>query len=469
MSPEMLSRFKFALVVFVLLGTVAACPMACAGPPHVNNRDGLKHQPKNVIILIADGCGFNHVKAADYYQCGLIPCQLYEDFPVQLAMSTYPSGWHYDPNSVWASFDYVRENATDSAAAATAIATGVKTFNQGIGVDVNGVRVPNIVEQAEKLGKATGVITSVPFSHATPAAFVAHTPDRDNFGEIARQMVFESAVDVVMGCGHPLYDNNGGYRRPGNLTYIGGETLWMGLTRHTAGGDADGDGIPDLWQLIQTRLEFQTLMTGDTPKRVFGVPQVYETLQEYRSGSASVPPYAVPLTQTVPTLEEMSRGAINVLDDDPDGFFLMIEGGAVDWAAQSNRSGRLIEEMVGFNKSVDAVLAWVEQNSNWGETLLIVTADHESGYLTGPGSGQKPTGPVWNDIVNYGEANMPGMEWHTGGHTNSLVPFFAKGRGAKLFKETIDGNDPVRGPYIDNTDIANIIFALWREQPPGSE
>ena len=448
-------------------------------------KDKRKHLPKNVIIMIADGGGFNHFKAADYYQCGQIPCQPYEDspadlpalalpwrgagvaqekseapakagFPVCLAMSTYPYGGEYNAKVAWCSFEYVENGWTDSAAAATAMATGFKTYNEGIGVDVNGAPVLNLLERAEQLGKATGVITSVPFSHATPAGFVVHNVSRDNYAQIAADMVNKSAADVVMGCGHPFYNADGKPRVTPKYEYVSSST-WSALASGSAGGDANGDGIADSWTLVQTRAQFQALASGPAPKRVFGVPQVYKTLQEERSGNTLAAPYEVPLTQTVPTLEEMTRAALNVLDDDSNGLFLMIEGGAVDWAAHYNQSGRLIEEMNDFNKSIKAVIHWVDKKSSWGETLLIITADHETGYLTGPDSG----GSVWNDLVNNGPGNLPTMEWHSGTHTNSLVPFFAKGRGAQSFKDTIDGYDPVRGPYIDNTDIANVIFSLW--------
>jgi alkaline phosphatase len=154
---------------------------------------------------------------------------------------------------------------------------------------------------------------------------------------------------------------------------------------------------------------------------------------------------------------------LNVLDDDPNGFFVMIEGGAGDWAAHNNQSGRLIEEMEAFNKSVEAAIQWVDTHSDWNDTLVIVTADHETGYLTGPGSkpGTKLLKPVWNALVNKSRGNTPLMQWNSKNHTNSLVPFYAKGRGAQLFDDKIHGIDPLRGPYIDNTDIANTIFALW--------
>jgi alkaline phosphatase len=230
----------------------------------------------------------------------------------------------------------------------------------------------------------------------------------------------------------------------------------------TAGGDADGDGVADPWTLIQTRDEFQALMNGPTPKRVVGTAQVYQTLQVNRSGDYLADPYAVPLIDTVPTLEEMTKAALNILDDDPDGLFLMVEGGAVDWASHGdynpNSSGRMIEEHIDFDNSVQAVVDWVQANSNWGETLLIVTSDHETGYLTGPGSD-----PTWTPIVNNGAGFLPGMEWHSVNHTNSLLPLYAKGDAARMFRRYADQYDPVRGRYIDNTELATVLF--WTMDP----
>jgi alkaline phosphatase len=186
---------------------------------------------------------------------------------------------------------------------------------------------------------------------------------------------------------------------------------------------------------------------------VIGVAQVYQTLQQGRSGDSYAAPYVVPLIETVPTLEEMTRAALNVLDDDPDGFVLMVEGGAVDWAGHANQSGRVIEEQIDFDDAVSAVVAWVNENSNWGETLLIVTGDHETGYLTGPGSD-----PSWQPLANNGAGVLPGMEWHSGNHTNSLIPIFAKGDAARLLVSFADQIDPVRGRYVDNTEMARVVL-----------
>jgi alkaline phosphatase len=131
----------------------------------------------------------------------------------------------------------------------------------------------------------------------------------------------------------------------------------------------------------------------------------------------------------------------------------MVEGGAIDWASHGNQSGRMIEEQIDFDNAVDAVMDWVRESSNWGETLLIVTGDHETGYLTGPGSD-----PSWEFIVNNGAGNLPGLEWHSGSHTNSLIPLSAKGDFARALRRLADEFDPVHGPYVDNTELAQVLF-----------
>jgi len=424
-------------------------------------------QPKNIIICISDGCGYNCVDAASLYQHGKTGEQVYENFPVKYAMSTYSaSGNKYDPDETWKSFDFVKKDPTDSAASATAMATGVKTCNESVSVDTTKARLETILERAEKLGKASGVVTTVMFADATPACFVAHNEKRSNFIEIAREMIFDSPVDVIMGCGHPNYDKEEHPVEKPVFKYVGGENTWNALLSGKAGGDADGDGISDPWVLIQSRAEFKSLMADQTPKRVIGIPYAYYTLQEEREGDVNAAPYAVPLIKSMPTLEEMTSAALNILDEDKDGFFLMVEGGAVDWAGHDMEAGRMIEEQIDFNKAVEAVVDWVGKHSTWDETLVIVTADHETGYIYGPGSGiLKPgeeikTVDVWKPLVNNGKGNLPGMEWHCSGHTNSLIPLYARGVCSEKFDLYADEYDPVRGKYLDNTEIAKLIFSI---------
>ncbi|UCE19663.1 MAG: alkaline phosphatase [Gemmatimonadota bacterium] len=421
---------------------------------------------KHVIVLISDGWGYNQIAATRYWT-GI--AREYESWDVVYPMSTYMWLGNYDTNQAWSDFNYVLSRYTDSAAAATAMSTGVKTYQGAICFDSRMQPLENLIERAEMLGLATGVITSVEWSHATPAGFVAHNRSRNNYDQIAREMVYESAVDVIMGAGHPMYGNEGepvpSPQSGGiNYGYVGGEATWDELVAGTAGGDADGDGIDDPWTLIQTREEFQALAHGDTPDRVLGTAQTRLTLQQARPGGPGrndpQPPYTEAFISTVPTLEEMTRAALNVLDNDPDGFFLMIEGGAVDWANHANQLGRMIEEQVDFDNAFEVVIEWVEANSDWEETLVIVTGDHECGYLWGPNSGSPAT---FNPIVDNGTGVMPGYRYYSGYHTNSLIPLFAQGFGSERFEAYAINDDIQRGPYIDNTNIAHVIFGLYDE------
>ena len=455
---------------------------------------GAADTAKNIILLISDGCGYYHVDAVTLYQYGATGRQVYEYFPHRYAVSTgslFLNGkgttteTEYEPDQAWRFFDYVKKHYTDSAASATAMSSGVKTVNGAIGVDAKRQPVRHITEGAKELGKSVGVVTSVQWSHATPAGFVAHNPSRKNYTEIAREMLLDSRCDVIMGCGHPLFNNDGQPTEHADYKHVGGPSIWTGLLSGETECDTDDDGIcdktlqdidtdsvPDPWTLIQTLSDFQWLQAGPTPKRVLGIPQVRSTLQYDRTGIVHEPqwdkpevPYSTPLLTTVPNLKEMALAALNVLDNDPDGFFLMVEGGAVDWASHGHNAARMIEEQIDFNQSVETVVQWVEDNSNWDETLVIVTGDHETGYLTGPGSGYRATDPhdepvpIWNPLTNNGVGQVPGLEWHSETHTNSVLPLYAKGAGSGYFQEYIQGTDPVRGPYVDNTAVARV---MWR-------
>lgn len=496
---------------------------------------------KNVIVLISDGCGYNCFQAASYYQYGKIGEQVYEKFPFKVGVSTYEfeyldyvpaadptwgPNWYkesgkyilkgYDTNQFWNDFNYpiwidaslnnpytgwYVNNNTDSASAATAMATGFKTKDGSIGyafplnpdgslvVDAEGKsdteRKVNLVEVAKSHGMAAGVVSSVYMSHATPAGFVAHNKSRGKYAELANEMIYDSGIDVIMAPGSPDYDDSGNLfpcaknasgdcdvkwsassqyhyyyynyvdanGKPqtvrSRLDYVGNLNTW----NHLRNG-VDDSGNPFPFHVIREKNEFQAMAAGETPARVLGLPKVNQTLQAYRPGDRTADPYEVAFTPDIPTLEEMSKAALNVLDNNPKGFFLMIEGGAVDWANHSSQGGRMIEEQVDFNRAIEAVVDWVKKNSNWGETMVLVTADHETGYIWGPGSN-----PTHEPIVNNGADVRPGMQYYSpiGWHTNSLVPLFAKGDAARLFNGYATNTDHVYGPYIDNTDIFKVI------------
>jgi len=458
------STLKFitaaALSILLLIGSSSPLIAGTVGQAKLS---GNGKTVKNVILLISDGWGYNQILATDFYTNGKSGTQVYEKFPTKVAMSTYSlegegtaddNFGYYNPSTIWENFEQMKLFSTDSASAGTAMSTGEKTYDAAIGVDQDKQELDHIARDFENLGRATGVISSVQLSHATPASFVAHNVSRNNYSELANEMILESATDVIMGAGHPNYDDSGSLRSAPDYRYVGGDSTWQGLVLGTLEtSDADADGINDPWTLIQSKEAFETMQFGETPERVIGVPMVATTLQQARRGVGTGDAYAVPFNTNVPSLAVMTRAALNVLDNDPDGFFLMIEGGAIDWAGHANQSGRLIEEQIAFNHAVDAVCAWVNEYSNWSETLVIVTGDHETGYLTG-------TPGVYDDVDNNGKGNMPKMAWNSGDHTNQLIPLFARGVGAEIFKKLADMTDPIRGKYMDNTEISKAIRSL---------
>jgi alkaline phosphatase len=471
-------RLAAATVVVWCVSLAANLPAEETGPSVV--------RAKNVIIMVADGAGFNTWRATSMYR-GQLGNEIY-DKPgwVHLAVATYPLSTStkpegkdkqnenlvYSPQKAWdpdKGYAWLRSSATDSAAAATAMATGIKTYNNAINWDdldrpLTGKTLPEIAHQ---LGKSAGVVTSVQWSHATPAGFGgAHNRERDNYAEIAQEMLAAPYLQVIMGAGHPEYDTNG-RRKSGAPTdkdcrYVGGLAAWQSLTagKHPAG-----------WTLIQTKEEFEKLTQGSTPAKVVGTAQVATTLQQARGGILGIvvrdEAFATPFNDNVPTLATMALGAINVLDDNPQGFYLMIEGGAVDWANHANQLHRMIEEQSDFLAAVEAVVQWIEKNSSWDETLLILTADHECGLLWGPDSNKTP----FAAIRDQGPGKMPAARYNATGHTNSLVPLYARGAGAELFRKLIRGKDShaaevwgISGEFVDNTDIFRVARAVLTGQ-----
>ena len=429
--------------------------------------------PRHVILCIGDGMGFNHVALASLWATGRLDAAPFADWPVRLALSTQPAGAApYKAAAFWSQSGLRRRGITDSAAAATALATGVKTANGMLGLTPDGRPLHNLTEWLGERGLATGLVTSVPFVHATPAGFAVHVEDRDDYRAIARQLLLESHLRVLMGCGHPAYGEDGRHLdKPRGFARVGGRELWAGLeagaTAFDLDGDGsfdaelidlDGDGLRDSWHLVGERADVQALAEGPTPLRLLVVPRGGNTLQADRPGARHQAPYTVPFNEQSPTLAEMSLAALNVLDADPDGFFLLIEGGAIDWAAHDNDAGRLVEEQLAFNAAVAAVVDWVARESNWEETLLIVTADHETGGLVAPGWGRRR----WQPLRSRGIHRLARHHWTSSDHSGALVPLYAIGCGSETLTALAEGVDPRRGAYLDNTAIAPAIRALWR-------
>lgn len=418
-------------------------------------------EPKNIIFLIGDGMSYNTITATNYYTNGEDLIAPFQKFPVSHAMSTYngTSMQEYRSDSAWISFKWVAQkgNYTDSAPAATAFSTGKKTYDGAIGVDMNKNNLTHFMEYAKEIGKSAGVVSSVQFSHATPAAHVAHNENRNNYSDIANEML-NSDMDVIIGAGHPDYDDNANARSQKEYKYVGGESTWEQLVA----------GKLNNWSFTDDSAKVAEYANGkNLPERLVVVPKVASTLQQGRKGDNVQVPYADSMNKGVNSLAELSTAALNVLAQNEKGFVVMIEGGAIDWANHANQKGRMIEEQIDFNKTVDAVIKWVEANGGWENNLVVVTSDHECGYLLGEKDGDNKF--TTNPIVNNGKGNVPGMKYNSGDHTNMLVPVYAKGAGAEVISLFADRVDPLRGQFIDNTEIAQTFFLLWQDVAAGKQ
>jgi len=224
---------------------------------------------------------------------------------------------------------------TDSAAAGTALATGYKTFNGMLGMTPDGKPVMTLFEAAKKVGKATGVITTTRVTHATPAAFYAHVKDRDEEKEIARQLVVGTTIDVAFG---------------GGMKHFSEELLEK----------AKANGFT----VVTTREELLNL-DPSAVKRVLGI-FARSHLSYYVDG------------EDRPSLAEMTGKAIEILSKNEEGFFLMVEGGRIDHAAHGNDVVAMIYDTIEFDEAVKVALEFAKKD---GDTLVVVTADHETGGL----------------------------------------------------------------------------------------
>jgi alkaline phosphatase len=486
--------------------TLAASLLLTAVPATADDHETAGDEPRNIILLIADGMGFNHVDAASLWQYGeaayqsaeanpllaepgqpSVDSQIYQDFPVRIAAETgYVFSPDYDSEGTWAHFDNVRREATfttasgeeqrilvtDSGAAGTAMSAGVRT-RRVLGLDRDREPVSGVVDSAFASGRTAGLVTNQPFWATTTAAFAVNQDESADPQSISDEILRNEKLTVLMGGGHPDFDSDG-QPRERDLSNVG-EDLW---------GDLLGDDpSPELasWTLIDDREGIVALAEADdVPERVFGLAPNGTNLQHGRSGDREQP-FGTPFLETSPRLHEMARSTYQVLDANSDeGFFALIEAATVDSAGHEGELGRTIEDMVEFNLAVEETVDWVEENSSWDDTMVIATSDHETGYLLGPDAGPTEDHPLgWTALT--GEAGeLPEADFYdfTDGepgdraphyHTNQLVPVYAKGAGSQFLEARATKEDIVRGPYIHLTDIAHTVFELWGDPPPFGE
>lgn len=326
---------------------------------------------KNIILMIGDGMGVSQIYAGMTANNGHLNLESF----VNIGFSkTYSAN------------DYI----TDSGAAGTAIATGVKTYNKAIGVDVDTIPQMTILEYAEQNGKSTGLVVTSTITHATPASFIAHQPERYLYEEIATDFL-KTEIDVFIGGGLKHFNDR---KDEQDLTINLKNKGYSVITNPADLRNVDSDKIAGL-------------IYEDSP------PQFSE-------GRGDM-------------LQTSSMLAIDVLNRNPEGFFLMIEGSQIDWGGHDNNTAYIVDEMIDFDHTIGDVLKFARADGN---TLVIVTADHETGGM----------GLVGGDIEK-GEVEA---KYTTGSHTGVMVPVFAFGPGSENFK----------GIY-ENTDLFNKMMKVF--------
>jgi len=353
--------------------------------------------PRNVILMIGDGMGFEQVKAASLYAAGKEGGLSFEPYR-RGEMTTHPLA----P-------DGAKPPVTDSAAAGTAMATGRKTRNGMISQTPDGEDLQTVLEFCKKQGKWTGLVTTVPMTHATPAAFGAHAGKRLNFSDIADAYFTRSRPNVLFGA---YYAKGAGVTEP----------------------KAAGAG----YAVVKTRDAMNAFVAK--AKRAGAGGTVAPPLVSGQFAAGMIPwEYAEPINvkrklnyankttatfETAPHLTEMTAAALKLLARGPKGFFLMVEGGTIDWAGHDNVIQWNVFETIEFAKACQTAFDWAKGRS---DTLIIVTADHECGGL--------------KVVESRGKGNFPEVTWSSRGHTAANVPVYACGLGAERLEGTIDNTD----------------------------
>jgi alkaline phosphatase len=327
-----------------------------------NSKDA-PEKPVNIIFLIGDGMGLSAVSTGFYYGEGPSQFSRFKD----IGLIKTSSATH---------------KVTDSAASGTAMAAGKKTCNGIIGLDTLKMPVRNITETVSEYGWSTGVVVTCSVTHATPACFYAHVEMRGMEEEIASQLL-DSEIDFFAGGGIRFFN----LRRDGLDLFESARE--KGFILDTTGLKAPG-----------------TLEEGQK----YGFLLAREAMPPAMGGRGDF-------------LADATALAIDQLSRDEDGFFLMVEGSQIDWAGHDNNPEYLVSEMLDFEKAMAVALDFAGKD---GRTLVVVTADHETGGFTLAAGTDPETGRE-----DYREI---GLKFATGSHSATLIPVFAFGPGAGEFR-----------------------------------
>lgn len=334
--------------------------------------------PKNIILLIGDGMGVAQVYSALTANQG----QLNLVHMKNVGFSQTQSADNY---------------TTDSAAGGTALATGQRVKNGVVAMDENGNPVKSILYLSEENNKATGLVSTSAITHATPASFIAHQPHREMYEDIAADFV-RSGIDIFIGGGRNHFTKR-------------------------------KDGRNLLEELQQ--LDYKVFNSLEEAASASTAPIAILTAEEHN------PSYP----ERGEMLPEATKKAIEVLSNNENGFFLMIEGSRIDWGGHANNISEVVQETLDFDRAIGVALAFAAENK---ETLVIVTADHETGGLT-----------IDKGDLSKGKVSA---KFSTTDHTAVMVPVFAYGPDAELF-----------GGILKNTDIFNNMVKAFSFEPVAAE
>jgi alkaline phosphatase len=341
-----------------MLNFLAAQGAASMPPPDM--------RPKNIILMIGDGMGLPQVSAALYSNNNRLHIT---QFPVVGFQKTY-------------SYDNL---VTDSAAGATAFASGRKTYNNAIGVSHDTLPLRSILEESAEKGLATGLVATSTIVHATPAAFFAHAASREYYEEIAADFL-DAPIDLAIGGGKTYFDKRESDQQ--NLL----DTL-----------KAKGYLVTDYNATPLGKIKLD-------PSR----PLLYFTAEKHPPGVANGRDYLELATRIGPVFLEKRSDK---------GFFLMVEGSQIDWACHQRDGKNAVLETLDFDRAVGEALKYAAASKN---TLVIVTADHETGGMC---------------IHGDSKMNRLSFGFTSNNHTASMVPVFAFGPGAELFTGIYENTD----------------------------
>ena len=393
---------------------------------------------RNVIFVNGDGMAAAHREAARLDQAGFDGDLVLDSLPVTGLQTTDPR----DPAAT----------VTDSAAAATAWATGQKTYNGAISVDVDKNPLLTLGAEAKKAGKATGIVTTAQVTDASPAAFFSNTPTRSLQSDIAQQYLTVTKPDVILGGGEDWWLPAGaeGAYAPRTAEEQGSETD-PEVSRSTRGdliAQAQGLG----YQYVTDAASLAAADGG----RLLGLFSNEEMFQQRPEGEGDEYDPVVPLA-------DMTSKALETLSSDRDGFFLLVEEEAVDEMSHANNATQVLEAMAALDDAVQVARDYVAEHP---DTLLIVTGDHECGGLTvegvddadesGPGGTLDGTPAVEDQISGEdGPFAVAGsdeefvLDWTTSGHTG--VPTVVTAEGV--------GSDALVG-YYPNTHLHDVMHEV---------